>query len=192
MCISPLASTVTAMPRRANKPILATLSQAKQNALQAIRSSWKITNISEMLSNGANTSFKQKPPNDDFFNEETLVLFQQLAKLTEHKKKEVKTKLEVRWSARAHHRADGPHKAGDIKVGGTNKIKNENLHADLEEFIRDFGLDTEEQTDNGQGEERSALTKSGGMCTAVGCFYLADVCSGRIIKFMDGANNRFS
>ncbi|KAJ4371899.1 hypothetical protein N0V86_008453 [Didymella sp. IMI 355093] len=151
------------MPPRTNKHIPSTLSQAKQNALRAIRASWKIANVSEMLSDRAITSFQQRPPNDDFFNQETLVLFQKLAELTEHKKKEVKTKLEVRWSARAHHRADGPHKAGDIKVGGTNKTKNENLRADLEEFIRDFEfeLDTEKQIDHGKGEAGGALMSSG-------------------------------
>ncbi|KAF1925082.1 uncharacterized protein M421DRAFT_8168 [Didymella exigua CBS 183.55] len=139
----------------------AVLTQAKQDALEAIRASWKIAHVSDMLSKEARKIFKQEPPNDDFFEEPTLALLQELAKRTENRKGQVRIKLEHRWSARAHHRADGPHNAGEIRVGRVDAVKNKHLRADIEEFICEFKPRGEDRTEDGDRGERSAYTDSG-------------------------------
>ncbi|KAF3037115.1 hypothetical protein E8E12_007006 [Didymella heteroderae] len=151
------------MPPRQNENSPTTLSRAKQNALRAIRESWNIRHVSEMLSPEAIKNFKQKPPNDNFFEEETLALLQRLGELTKDQKTEVKTKLETRWSARNHHREDGPHNAGAITVGKTPAIKNQHLRADIEEFIRDFTSNGEEEMVDEETGDSNAPTNNAEM-----------------------------
>lgn len=113
------------------------LTPAKQAALQAIRSSWKIPHVCAMFSAEMDRTFLQNPANDDFFEEATLALLQRLAELTEDRREWVRVRLRERWGARIHHRRDGLHEAGRLKVGGSRAVKNENLRLDVEEFVRE-------------------------------------------------------
>lgn len=136
----------------------ADMTPARQATLEAIRSSWSIAHIADVFTTEeARKKLHQDPPNDDFFEEATLNLFQTLAKMTEGRKEEVQAELKRVWSARCHGRLN-------LKAGDGNAGKNQNLREDLQKCIKHFGPEEQRVRKVAEQSNQGLSVVRTGMC----------------------------
>jgi hypothetical protein len=116
------------------------LTTNRRNAIEAIKSSWNLQNVGDIFSECGERERRvlyQVPgeTNDDFFEDATLLMMQQLAVITGDKVDVVRQRLKSRWRARTRGDADGKYEPIGLTAGSGDDGKNVSLRTDLQEFI---------------------------------------------------------
>ena len=120
--------------------MLKPITTARRNAIEAIKSSWNIQNVGDIFSACGKKEreiLHQVPgeTNDDFFEDATLLLLQQLASITSDIPDVVRQRLKSRWRARTKGDANCKYGQNELNRGIGDDGKNPNLRVDVQEFI---------------------------------------------------------